>query len=111
MPRKRCLTQVNSAERHRSMIGLDVHNADWEEAMSIVRVTALFVLSIAAAATCMANQASAQQKYTISGAAGAPGQYSNEHAIEVGDVPGHRVRVYEIHHDYPQHDLAYAGVA
>jgi hypothetical protein len=44
-------------------------------------------------------------------ATGGPGRYLNEHAIEVGDVPGHRVRIYEIHHDYPKRDLAYAGVA
>ncbi len=79
--------------------------------MNTSRLIALFVASIGAAAMCIANQASAQQKYTITGGSGAPGRYVNEHAIEVGDVPGHRVRVYEIHHDYPQHDLAYAGVA
>jgi hypothetical protein len=79
--------------------------------MNTVRFTALLVASSGAAAMCIATQAWAQQKYTITGASGAPGQYLNEHAIEVGDVPGHRLRVYEIHHDYPHHDLAYAGVA
>jgi len=73
---------------------------------SVVRLAALFVAFIAAATPVWA-----QQKYTITQApASDRGQYVNEHAIEVGDVPEHRLRVYEIHHDYPQRDNAFAGV-
>jgi hypothetical protein len=34
-----------------------------------------------------------------------------EHALDVDDRPGHQVRVYEIRSDYPQKDLAFAGVS
>ena len=34
-----------------------------------------------------------------------------KHIIEVGDVPGHKLRVYEVRNEYPQRDFALAGVA
>jgi hypothetical protein len=33
-----------------------------------------------------------------------------EHIIDVDDMPGHQLRVYEIRQEYPQKDLAFAGV-
>ena len=51
----------------------------------------------------------AQQKYTITSAPNSSSQYLQEHTIEVDDVPGHRLRVYEIRQDYPQRNLAFAG--
>jgi hypothetical protein len=33
-----------------------------------------------------------------------------EHIIEVNDVLGHQLRVYEVRNEYPQKDLAFAGV-
>ena len=57
-----------------------------------------------------ANGTWAQQKYAITSAPNSNSQYLQEHIIEVDDVPGHRLRLYEIRQDYPQRDLAFAGV-
>ena len=37
-------------------------------------------------------------------------QYTQEHTIDVGDVPGHKVRIYEIHWNYAKGELAFDGV-
>jgi hypothetical protein len=52
----------------------------------------------------------AQQKYTISQPAGATSKFTQEHVIEVGDVPGHQLRVYEVQNEFPRNDLAFGGV-
>lgn len=56
------------------------------------------------------SSASAQQKYTITSTPNSNAQVLQEHIIEVDDVAGHRLRLYEIRQDYPQRDLAFAGV-
>ncbi len=78
--------------------------------MRPIRLTALVGAFIGAAALCATSHAWAQQKYTISRAPSSNTQYLQQHAIDVGDAPGHQVRVYEIHYDYPSKDLAFAGV-
>jgi hypothetical protein len=46
--------------------------------------------------------ASAQQKQHVSFKAPAANtKYTQQHAIDVGDVPGHQVRVYEIYRTFP----------
>src|SRR5712664_3412540 len=47
----------------------------------------------------------AQQKYTIADAPQSKSQYVKEHIIDVGDRPGHQLRVYEIRIEYPANDL------
>ena len=64
--------------------------------MNIIRLAALLGAFIAAASFCVTPNAAAQQKYTISQAPNANSQYLREYSIEVDDVPGHRLRVYEI---------------
>jgi len=76
--------------------------------MSAIRLAVL--LAAFAIALGGANGAWAQQKYTITSAPNSNSQYLQEHTIEVDDVPGHRLRVYEIRQDYPQRDLVFAGV-
>jgi len=78
--------------------------------MSTIRSIALLVALVGATIFGTARDASAQQKYTISQAPNANSQYLQEHTVEVDDVPGHRLRVYEIRQEYPQKDLAFAGV-
>ena len=56
-------------------------------------------------------EVAAQQKYSISQPANATSKFTREDIIEVGDVPGHELRVYEVQNEYPQNDLAFAGVA
>ncbi len=78
--------------------------------MSATRMTALVVTLVAASAILVTADAYAQQKYRISRAPSSNTQYLQQHAIDVGDAPGHQVRVYEIRLDYPNKDLAFAGV-
>jgi hypothetical protein len=53
----------------------------------------------------------AQQKHTVSFSKSTrDSQYTQEHTIDVGDVPGHKVRIYEIHWNYAKGELAFDGV-
>lgn len=53
----------------------------------------------------------AQQKYTYSHSTPPDSsRYVRDHAIEVDDVPGHRVRVVEIHRTYTRNHPTVAGV-
>ena len=36
--------------------------------------------------------------------------YTQQHEIEVGDVPGHKVRIYEIHSKYTAEAPSYLGI-
>ena len=56
---------------------------------------------LALAAFSMAN-ASAEEKCKMSGSTAAENTtYTQQHVIDVGDLPGHQVRLYEIHRTYP----------
>ena len=50
-----------------------------------------------------------KQKYLFKTPAGVS-QYVQQHAIDVGDVPGHQVRVYEVHSTYASEAPVYNGV-
>lgn len=58
------------------------------------------------------NTASAQQRYPIvDKPEWSTGKYTQQLAIEVGDVPGHKVRALELHYVYnEQSQLAISGV-
>ena len=44
----------------------------------------------------------AQQKQTVSYKTPAEGtKYTQQHAVDVGDVPGHQIRIYELHRTFP----------
>ena len=48
------------------------------------------------------SSAAAQQKQHVSFKSAAENsKYTEQHVIDVGDIPGHQVRVYEIHRTYP----------
>jgi hypothetical protein len=56
----------------------------------------------AAALTLSFTAAVAQQRQHVSFKSPAEtSKYTEQHVIDVGDVPGHQVRVYEIHRTYP----------
>ena len=57
-----------------------------------------------------ASSSWAQQKYSITEGAKSDSKYLQEHMIDVGDRPGHQLRVYELRNTYPAHDLEFAGV-
>ncbi len=77
--------------------------------MSTIRLTALFVVFIGATALGAASQVGAQQKYTIPVPRGAQRVFG-EYTIDVGDEPGHQVRIYQLRMEYPKRDLAFGGV-
>ena len=52
----------------------------------------------------------AQQEYTLDEAPKSKSEYLREHVVDVGDRPGHQLRVYEIRYEYPGQDFAFAGV-
>jgi hypothetical protein len=78
--------------------------------MRTARLTTMVGALILAVALCATSNAWAQKKYTISRAPSSTSQYLQQHAIDVDDVPGHQVRIYEIRYDFPERDLAFAGV-
>jgi len=78
--------------------------------MSYARFIALIVTVASVSALFATHDARAQTKYTISRAPSTVSSYPQQLAMDVGDVPGHQVRVYQLHFEYPKHDLAFAGV-
>ena len=53
----------------------------------------------------------AQEKRKIAWTAPAPNsKYTQQHTIDVGDVPGHQVRIVEIHQTYPGGAPVFDGV-
>ena len=52
----------------------------------------------------------AQQKYSITEGPKSESKYVQEHIIDVGDRPGHQLRVYELRNTYPANDFEFAGV-
>jgi len=56
-----------------------------------------------------ASRAQEKHKFTESNAA-AQTKYTQQHVIEVGDVPDHQVRVYELRYTWPANPPTYAGV-
>lgn len=78
--------------------------------MSTTRIGTFLVMFAAAMALFATSPAYAQQKYRMTRAPSSTTQYLQQHAIDVGDAPGHQVRVYEIRYDYPNKDLAFADV-
>ena len=53
----------------------------------------------------------AQQKHKISGKLRAANtKYTQQYVIDVGDVPGHQIRIFEIHRTFPKDPPAFEGV-
>ena len=64
------------------------------------------------AAVLIATNAWAQQKFKLTETpASTKSQYLQEHIIDVGDRPGHQIRIYEIRFEYLDKSQAFAGVA
>ncbi len=58
-----------------------------------------------------ASEGWAQQKHKISGKTlAANSKYTQQHVIDVGDVPGHQVRIFEIHRTFPKDPPVFEGV-
>jgi hypothetical protein len=79
----------------------------------ILRVTNLLLtLSIGAALALPGiSETWAQEKHQISFKnLGENTKYTEQHAINVGDVPGHQIRVFEIHFTYPNDPPVFEGL-
>jgi hypothetical protein len=76
------------------------------------RRNALNLYAIAALGLALStSNAMAQQKQHVSFKTPAENtKYTQQQAIDVGDVPGHQVRVYEIHRTYPNNAPVINGV-
>src|SRR5437899_12112383 len=56
-------------------------------------------------------EGSAQDKLKISGKAlAANTKYTQQHTIDVGDVPGHQIRILELHRTFPANPPVFEGV-
>ena len=56
--------------------------------------------------------AQAQQKSTISFQAPAENtKYTQQHSIDVGDIPGHQIRIFENHRTFPNDPPVFSGVS
>ena len=68
--------------------------------MTVIKLKLLIITWSCLAVSLPANDALAQERLTFK--VGAENtKYTQQHAIDVGDVSGHRVRVFEIHRTYP----------
>ena len=65
----------------------------------------LFGISLCA----LSPDALSQQKYQIN-ETDSVGGYVQEHVIDVGDIPGHQVRVYQLKYQYPKKDMVLLGI-
>jgi hypothetical protein len=76
------------------------------------RTTALLGLIIGAALTVVGiPETWAQQKHKISYKLSPEiSKYTQQHVIDVGDVPGHQVRINEIHRTFPKDLVVFEGV-
>jgi hypothetical protein len=63
----------------------------------------LYAISFGVALTAFSTfPVSAEERCKLSGIAqGANTTYTQQHVMDVGDVPGHQVRIYELHRTYP----------
>jgi hypothetical protein len=73
--------------------------------------TAAAAAFIACGLLLSAAQAPAQEKHTVLFSASAENsKYTQQHTIDVGDTPGHQMRVYELQRSYGKNGPEIAGV-
>jgi hypothetical protein len=68
--------------------------------MPVIKLTLVIIAWSCLAVALPANDGLAQERLTFKVAAENT-KYTQQHAIDVGDVSGHRVRVFEIYRTYP----------
>jgi hypothetical protein len=83
-----------------------------EESMIRADKVTLSVVALTLAAIALpAGNAAAQEKQHVSYKSAAENsKYTQQTIIEVGDMPGHQVRIYEIHRTYPSNSPLVAGL-
>jgi hypothetical protein len=78
-----------------------------------MRTVCAFVImtAVGPALVSASDRAVAQEKQRVSfKAAAANTKYIQQHVIDVGDAPGHQVRVFELHRTYPSNPPVINGV-
>ncbi len=65
---------------------------------------------VAVSLCLLSSTAIAQRKYTITETPDSDSKYTQEHVIDVGDVLGHQIRIYELHFTYPKKDVVFGDV-
>ena len=73
-------------------------------------IRSLMIVPVLAIGLAMPAAAQEKQTFSISKGTGDT-RYTQEHMIDVGDVPGHQVRIYEITVTYKKDELAFDGVS
>ena len=68
--------------------------------MSITKLTLTAISLMYPAVALSINEAFAQERLIFDVSA-ENAKYTEQHVIDVGDVPGHQVRIFEIHRTYP----------
>ena len=74
------------------------------------KLTLTTIASLCLAAALPASEAPAQQRLVFKVAAENT-KYTQQHEIDVGDVSGHQVRLFEIHRTYPSNPPAIGSTA
>jgi hypothetical protein len=73
---------------------------------------AYIVLATPALLLLLASEAGAQERQRVTFPTSAETtKYTQQHLIEVGDVPGHHVRIFEIHRTFPKDPPQFGGLA
>jgi hypothetical protein len=90
------------------VVRVEINN--WEDFMN--RRNAINISALAALGLLLSlNSAVAQQIQHVSfKSAAETSKYTEQHVIDVGDIPGHQVRVYEIHRTYPTNQPVINGL-
>jgi hypothetical protein len=84
------------------------HVVDRRQRTRLAATAVLLCSTLAVAATA----ANAQEKFPLSyRATAAETRYVQQHAVEVGDVPGHQVRIYEIARTFKGSPPTFRGIA
>ena len=58
----------------------------------------------------IARDALARKQQVVFTVDGANSKYTQQHVIDVGDVPGHQVRLFEVHRTYPKNPPTINGL-
>jgi hypothetical protein len=75
--------------------------------MTVTAGTALFALVAGASPATAFAQTAQYASYKV---AAADTTYSQQHTIDVGDVPGHQLRIYEIQRQFPKNGPVIGGL-
>lgn len=74
------------------------------------RPNLICVLAAGGISLALSSSALAQQKFVYKGVPGSTTKYVEQHAIDVGDIPGHQIRVARLQTKYGDEAPAFDGV-